>query len=133
MQIFLALFLEVINFMNPSYSQNARVLIPSVRTCFLHIKRANNRNSINEALNLTLITLKGVRRQMLDTKEAQNIPINNEISSECLFFETALINLGLAIRFLQLRVITPENKPELLRVIYSVYSHLKKCHLKNYR
>jgi hypothetical protein len=118
--------------MHYKFSEISHMLTPVMRTLFLMLKKSNTRTSVDEALTLALLTLKQTRKQMLNLKEDVNQNPDDKID-ECIFFETALINIGLAIRFLQTRVVTPQNKPDLLTLIYRAYTHLKKSRDKPYR
>lgn len=107
------------------YGTLARQLIPAARTIHTSIKNAHKRGEVQTALDLSLFSLLQMINQMQALKDDEASP-GNEKRQECLFFETALICAGLAVRFMRMRVVTPENKPELLRLTAGVYDHLKK-------
>ncbi|MAI07662.1 MAG: hypothetical protein CMF61_01755 [Magnetococcales bacterium] len=107
------------------YGTLARQLIPTARTVHSKIKKANTRSEAESVLNMSLFSLLQMISQMQSLKDEES-SLGNEKGQECMFFETALICAGLAVRFMQMRVVTPENKPELLKLTAGVYEHLKK-------
>lgn len=107
------------------YGTLARQLTPAARTVHSLIKNAHNKSGIQTAVDLSLFSLLQMISQMQTIKDEIQ-EHGNQKTKECMFFETAFICAGLAVRFLQMRVVTPQNKPELLKLTAGVYEHLKK-------